>query len=221
MGIFSLEQKDNLIWLGRYTERVYTTLKNYFLSYDKMIDIDDDYYKVFCASLDIPDIYTSKEDFLDRYTFDETNPDSLYSNLERAYGNAIVLREEIGSEALAYIQLAVYEMQKARLSDAPLVSLQKVADNLLSFWGAEDDSIENEQIRNLVKLGKRIERLDLYSRLEMPSSLMQTEKRRLEHRIATIGVKYDEQYMQKLGHMIDAEVINYHEVVKYIEKFAV
>ncbi len=221
MGIFSLEQKDNLIWLGRYTERVYTTLKNYFLSYDKMIDMDDNYYKVFCASLDIPDIYTSKEDFIARYTFDEDNPDSLYSNLERAYGNAIVLREEIGSEALAYIQLAVYEMQKAKLSESPLVDLQKVVDNLLSFWGAEDDGIENEQVRNLVKLGKRIERLDLYSRLEMPSSLMQTEKRRLEHRIATIGVQYDKEALHALSNIIDAEVINYHEVVRYIEKLAV
>lgn len=221
MGIFSLEQKDNLIWLGRYTERVFTTLKNYFLSYDKMIDMDDNYYKVFCASLDIPDIYTSKEDFLTRYTFDETNPDSLYSNLERAYGNAIVLREEIGSEALAYIQLAVYEMQKAKISEAPLVDLQKVVDNLLSFWGAADDGIENELVRNLVKFGKRIERLDLYSRLEMPSSLMQTEKRRLEHRIATIGVQYNKEAMHALSDIIDAEVINYHEVVRYIEKLAV
>lgn len=221
MGIFSLEQKDNLIWLGRYTERVFTTLKRYFLSYDKMIDMDDNYYKVFCASLDIPDIYESKEDFLTRYTFDENNPDSLYSNLERAYGNAIVLREEIGSEALAYIQLAVYEMQKARVSEAPLVDLQKVVDNLLSFWGAEDDGIENEQVRNLVKLGKRIERLDLYSRLEVPSSLMQTEKRRLEHRISTIGVQYNREALHELSSMIDAEVIDYHEVVRYIEKLAV
>lgn len=71
------------------------------------------------------------------------------------------MREEIGSEALAYIQLAVYEMQKAKTSDAPLIELQQVMDELLTFWGVEDDSIENEHIRNLVKCGKRIERLDL------------------------------------------------------------
>ncbi|MEE3395254.1 MAG: hypothetical protein VZQ97_04965, partial [Candidatus Onthomonas sp.] len=33
---------------------------------------------------------------------------SVYSNLIRAYDNAIVLREEIGSLTLSYIQLAVY-----------------------------------------------------------------------------------------------------------------
>lgn len=27
MGIISVEQVDHLYWLGRYTERIYTTLK--------------------------------------------------------------------------------------------------------------------------------------------------------------------------------------------------
>ena len=38
MGIISLEQKDRLLWLGRYTERVYTTLKLYSYTYDALID---------------------------------------------------------------------------------------------------------------------------------------------------------------------------------------
>ena len=38
------------------------------------------------------------------------------SNLKRAYDNAVVLREEIGTEALSYIQLAIYAMQKAAKS---------------------------------------------------------------------------------------------------------
>ena len=35
------------------------------------------------------------------------NPDSIISNLNRAYDNAIVLRESIGSETLSYIQLSL------------------------------------------------------------------------------------------------------------------
>ena len=49
--------------------------------------------------------------------------------------NAIVLRESIGSETLAYIQLAIYEMNKAAQSRAPMIELQKVNDNLLAFYG--------------------------------------------------------------------------------------
>ena len=39
----------------------------------------------------------------------------------RTYDNAVVLREEIGSETLSYIQLAVYEMNRAKESSAPLI----------------------------------------------------------------------------------------------------
>ena len=78
----------------------------------------------------LPDIYGSKEDFLKKYPFDETNPDSIISNLNRAYDNAIVLRESISTEALSYIQLAIYEMRKAAESKAPLFELQHVLDEL-------------------------------------------------------------------------------------------
>lgn len=51
----------------------------------------------------------------------------------RAYDNAIELRGEIGSDTLSYIQLAVYEMNRAKLSEAPLTGLQKVVDNIAAF----------------------------------------------------------------------------------------
>ena len=85
MGIISIDQVDHLYWLGRYTERVYTTLKMFAKSFDLMIDADDGIYRKFCVSLDIPDIYQSKEDFIRRYAFDDSIPDSLISNLNRAY----------------------------------------------------------------------------------------------------------------------------------------
>ena len=107
MGIISVEQTDRLYWLGRYTERVYTTMRLYFVTYDTLIDQIGKEYTEFCIQLDIPDIYTSPEDFIHRYAFDETDCNSMMSKLMRAYDNAIVLREEIGSESLAYIQLAI------------------------------------------------------------------------------------------------------------------
>ena len=38
MGIISIEKADHLYWLGRYTERVYTTLRVFFHIYDNMIE---------------------------------------------------------------------------------------------------------------------------------------------------------------------------------------
>ena len=98
MGIISVENTDRLYWLGRYTERVYTTIKVFESRFDSMIDIDDLEYEKFCESQDIPNIYKSKEDFVARYCFSPEDENSIFSNLMRAYDNAIVLREEIGSE---------------------------------------------------------------------------------------------------------------------------
>ena len=62
------------------------------------------------------------------------NPDSLISNLNRAYDNAVVLRESIGSEALSYIQMSVYDMENAAKSEVPLLELQQVLVNIHAFW---------------------------------------------------------------------------------------
>ena len=97
LSIISIEQADRLFWLGRYSERVYTTIRLYFQSYDELIDGSSDLYGNFCRSIDIPDVYGSMEVFEEKYPFDETNPDSIMSKLTRAYDNAIELRDEIGS----------------------------------------------------------------------------------------------------------------------------
>ena len=36
MGVISVEQTDRLYWLGRYAERVYTTVRLYFLTFDRI-----------------------------------------------------------------------------------------------------------------------------------------------------------------------------------------
>ena len=45
MGIISIKSTDNLFWLGRYVERVFTTLRDFSEYYDKMIDKDALYRK--------------------------------------------------------------------------------------------------------------------------------------------------------------------------------
>ena len=217
MGIISVEHTDRLLWLGRYSERVYTTLKLFANYFDSMIDLNSDEYERFCKSQDIPNIYTSIEDFADRYCFDGEDPNSIYSNLMRAYDNAIVLREEIGSETLAYIQLAVYAMNKAAASDAPLVKLQRVTDNIVAFWGLADDSIDNKNVRDLIKLGKRIERIDIYSRLKMDSSELRREMKRLNTRIIAVNIRYSHKGLMHLNYLVEEESPDYKEIVKEVE----
>ena len=217
MGIISIEQANQLYWLGRYTERVYTTIRMFFKSFDAMIDVNEQNYEIFCQSVDIPNIYSSKREFLERYPFDENNPDSIISNLTRAYDNAIVLRELIGSETLSYIQLGIYSMNKAKESSAPLFEMQYVLDNLLAFWGIVDDQIDSEQVRNIIKAGKRIERVDLYARLGVGKMELLREVHRLIPRVEKSGIPYNEENLSDLQKDVNVDSFDYYQIVRDVE----
>lgn len=218
MGVKSVENFDRLFWLGRYSERVYTTLKLYGDRFDSMLEEGMEGYDEFCRSLDIPNIYTSAEEFRQKYPFGKDDPNSIYSNLMRAYDNAIELREEIGSETLAYVQLAVYELNKAAKSEAPMIEFQNILDDILAFWGIVDDQIDDEQTRNLIKVGKRVERIDLYGRLKVEKSAMIREVHRLAGRIDRCGLHYNQEVLNRLAQLIADAEFNYPEIVREIER---
>ncbi len=217
MGIISIGNTDRLYWLGRYSERVYTTIRLFAVSYDSMIDQPQYQYEQFCTRLDIPNIYSSRADFTSRYCFDASDPNSIYSNLVRAYDNCVTLREEVGSETVSYIQLAMYDMEKAKKSDAPLLNLQHVVDNILAFWGIVDDSIDSENVRNIIKVGKRVERLDLYARLHMPAKEMLREVRRLAGRVPRTNLKYQTSELDELEKLVQSETVDYGSILYQVD----
>lgn len=217
MGIISVEQADRLYWLGRYTERVYTTLRMYSKSFDTMIDEISDSYQEFCRMMDIPDVYGNKDIFRRDYPFDTDNSDSIISNLNRAYDNAVVLRESIGSETLSYIQLAIYDMNKAGVSRSPLIEMQRVTDNLMAFWGIADDQIDSEQVRNIIKAGKRIERIDLYARLGVSREKLVREVSRMIPRVERSGLEYAAENLVTLKMLVEEPEINYYRIVSEVE----
>ena len=192
MGIISLEKLDHLYWLGRYSERAFTTIRTFMDAYDTMLDQDPNAYKKVCEKLHIPDVYGSKEVFIINYLFDETDPNSVYSNLSRACDNASVLRDMISSTALSYIQLALYEMVDAKKESFCLLRLQQVLDDLYAFWGSIDDYVESSACRNIMKTGRYIERLDLYIRLDYDRKAMELAYDRMAYRLQRSRAAYDE-----------------------------
>lgn len=217
MGIISIENTDRLYWLGRYSERVYTTLRIFFDRYDSMIDLSDDEYKDYCKRQEIPNIYTSSEDFAERYCFDETDENSIISNLTRAYDNAIELREEIGSMALSYVQLAVYAMNDAKKSIAPLLELQQTRDNIVAFWGIVDDSVDDEHVRSIIKFGKRVERIDILSRMHMSPEELRRQVMRLNSRIPLTGLAYNRRRLAHINYLVEEDEIDYANLVEEVE----
>ncbi|MBP3523074.1 MAG: alpha-E domain-containing protein [Clostridia bacterium] len=217
MGIVSLTNTDKLYWLGRYSERVYTTIRLFGESFDHLIEGEVQSIGTFCASLNIPNIYTSGDDFVERYLFDAENPDSVLANLTRAYDNAMTLREEIGSECVSYIQLAIYAMNSLRGSENPMFGLQKVVDDILAFWGLTDDIIPDENVRNIIKVGKRVERLDLYARLRLPQKDILREVRRLAVRISRTNLQYAQADVERLMALAMAGETAYDEIVALVD----
>lgn len=209
MDSVTITRLDNLFWMGRYIERVYQLISMYMDGYDKMIDVDDFCYMDICTALGIPNDYQSKEDFMERFAFDDTNCFSIISNSYRAYDNAMLIRDEISTKTLAYIHLAISEMERAKISSSPIYNLQQVLDHILAFWGCLDDEVDDEATRNTVKAGKRIERLDLYLRTKKPKSALEREMDRLTHRVDTTPLKYNKAAMKHVAAMIEDDPIDY------------
>ena len=214
MGTATLGKLDSLFWLGRYTERVYQSISMYREVYDRLIDQDADVYKQECERMGIPDTFESGADFAWKIAFDTSNPLSIISNLYRAYDNAMIMRDEISSETLAYIHLALAEMKRAKKSEAPLMELQNVEDLIFAFWGCLDDKVDNEGVRNTVKIGKRIERLDILLRRNADREDLLREVSRLVARIDTTELPYNRKALLYFAAMVEDEDAEYDDIKK-------
>ena len=192
------------------------SIQLYMNGYDRMIDEDDEYYKKICEQMNIPEWYGSRENFIEQYAFDKENPYSIMASVERAYDNAMVMRDEISSNTLSYIHMIQGRMKKAAASEAPVYYLQQVLDNILAFWGCLDDEIYDESIRNTVKCGKRVERLDIYLRLRRSKEELNREVRRLMQRIDSTNLTYNRAALMYTAAMIEENPIEYDEVLKKV-----
>lgn len=202
MGIIRINDVDNYFWLGRYGQRVLLTTLEFFRMYDYIIEHEDAYI-TFCNEMEIPNIYSSPEDFVSRYLFDETNENSVISNLNRAYDNAIIFRNVIKSDSLAYIHLALIEMQKGRESASPIIELQHVLDYLRAFWTCIEDKIETDEEREFIFIGRYYEQLDLYLRRNYDYNEVHRSYRKLAHRLERNQLAYNKGLFEEIGKEIE------------------
>lgn len=216
MGIISLEKVDNLLWLGRYSERVYTTIKEFFIGYDRMIEHPDFYVK-YCEDFQIPNIYNDMSDFVRRYLKDTSDPNSIISNLYRAYDNCTVLRNEIGSQTMSYLELAVDDLNSIKDFDSFIIDLQSVLDHILAFWACLDDDVEDYETRNIVKLGKRLERMDMYLYLRKDKKDIVKAYEMLEHRLEKSNLPYNKEALVNVKIMLDNDKLDYAKAISLVE----
>ena len=183
MDTVTLSKQNWLFWLGRYSERVYTTIQYMMQQLDRLIDDQPVDYADFCRRLGLPCPYTDAADFCRRYLFDTEDMGSVASCVDAMLGNGIVLRETITSPTLAYLQMAQSAMEQAARSEAPAVALQWVLDDIMAFRGSFDDSVDAEDARNITKAGGLVERLSLMLRLDWKTERLERELQKLTNRL--------------------------------------
>lgn len=183
---------NRLFWMGRYAERVYLALHLLRKHYDLMIDEDNYAYNDFCNKMGIFNRYSSGEHFIASYLYDKENQDSIINMLERVNDNAILLREEIMSETLSYVQMSIFYIERARQKDEVLSELQTITDYMLAFWGSVDERINDSQTRSMIKFGKFVESADLHIRFDYPFDRIENVNIRLMEILDRDCEMYDE-----------------------------
>lgn len=214
---------NRLYWLGRYTERVYISLHLLRRYYDKMIDGKPKEYEEYYQKLDISNPYPDKESFRIGYMYDDKNPCSLMSGLTAANDNAIVLREEIMSETLSYIELSLsYIRKSAEKKDDNITDLQPITDYLLAFWGSIDERVFDERVRNFLRIGKLVENIDMHIRFDYPFYRIQEVFESLKLCAETEEGIFDPMILEHLNELLREDVydcfnLGYKSIVlKYI-----
>ncbi len=211
MDNVSVSKANSLYWLGRYTERAYKLAHIITEFYDRMVDYDENAYKIFCSKLGIDIDVNDKDSFIKAIIADPECPSSIVASLSKAYDNSIILREQIDTESVAYIQLAYNNVIRLFNERCRIFDLQRVVDNLMSFWGAVDDYIIEDDIRDTIKAGKYMERLDLFCRFDRSMYKIEGCEKRLRryiHHLDTENICADLDELLTTGDMPDVDKIS-------------
>ena len=167
--IISATKANRLYWLGRYECRVYATLHQLNKCFDEMIDGEPDDYTAFWEKLDASGIYKTNDEFTYGMLYDENNPGSVLSAQKCAMYNAILLREDIMSETLSYLEISVALLRKCKQEATVNIShLQPIIDWSLAFWGSAEQRLQNHKALNIMMIGRNVENLDMLLRFGYP-----------------------------------------------------
>ncbi|MDU4038811.1 MAG: circularly permuted type 2 ATP-grasp protein, partial [Bifidobacterium dentium] len=167
LALVTASKAGNLYWLGRYTERVFTTLNQFFPFYDRVMDTDVDAFRPFARALDLPEDFQDFDAFIHSFLYDEKNPDSVRSAIVYAFNNAVILRPELSSRLLQHVELAMSSIVEAAdraAFDEDIYKHRDIADNMLAFWGGVENSPVDPTLKSFIFVGKYLERVDLYTR---------------------------------------------------------
>ncbi len=167
-NVITADKANRLFWLGRYAQRVYVSLHLLRRYYDKMIDGDMKDLKEYFDYLGLEGCEQSEE-FVLSQLYDQCNICSIAASLNGAKDNGIVLRHDITSESLSYIEMSRVLLDECCADhEMNITHLQPVTDYMLAFFGSVEERVFNDSVRNFLKMGRLIEGIDLRTRFHYP-----------------------------------------------------
>lgn len=202
----SASKANKLFWLGRYAERTYLNLHLLRACYDKMIDGNGDAYDEYCNNLSLDVDFETPSNFVRSFLYDKQNPFSISAELEFANDNAMVLREEITSETLGYIQMSLAHVNSlAEVNEIHISELQPVTDNLLSLWGSIEERVLNDYVLAILMVGKIIEQIDIRVRFDYPYDRVELLYERLKTHLRYVPYIYDVEVVEQIDNLLTAK----------------
>ncbi len=212
-NIISETKANRFFWLGRYEERVYITLHLLRKCYDKMIDGEMEEYWPFWKYMDSMGVYQTNDDFTLGMMYDIGNINSVMSAQTKAMDNAIMLREDIMSETLSYLEMSMALLKECKeKQEINVTCLQPVIDWSLAFWGSAEQRLKNHKALYIMMMGRNIENLDMLIRFDYSYdriALAYDSLKRYSKHMPTI---IDEELENELNNLIISEKFNLNDL---------
>lgn len=193
MNAISPAKANHLFWLGRYAERVFAQLHFLRRYYDKCLDEDqEDALEEYCRRLSLGVCPHDRDLFLLQHLF-SNDPGSLRYCLNCLNDNSIVLREELSTATISYVNLCVATLKHCdHNKDINIVSLQPITDFILSFWGSALQNVSSRAALDMLFIGKHVEFIDIHTRFSTPFQRIAAEWTNLEHHFERMNNVVDE-----------------------------
>ncbi len=208
-NVITADKANRLYWLGRYAERVYISLHLLRRYYDKVIDGDianlQEYYDL--LGVDTSDEEIDDELFQLAQLYSPANSCSIYSSIYSANDNGIVLRRDITSESLSYIQMSMALITECGFRGQKNITLlQPVTDYMLAFFGSIDERVFDKRIRKFLKCGRFLENVDLHIRFCYPFFRIEEAFISLKEALQKSGASIDQYSMEQLDRLLCEEL---------------
>ncbi len=165
MILISPQTAEHLFWIGRYIQRAESMTRLIIDIFDRILDHDLQESHRFYAKLGITLDYQNNQEFLRKAIF-ELEFVSLLSIVNNARENAVLARASLPNRMFGRINGLYLRYQIAK--DEPKTSifwLESTLQELDAIWGNLELNIVHMHEKDLIQLGRVVEKMDLNVRL--------------------------------------------------------